>query len=227
MSWRYKVLSVALACVAIIVSLGIWFGEWFALGCGIAGVLAGHISLTSHARRQRTCSDAAAVEDILTRFPGPVVLAPSRFHSVSRLVVIVVAGATATWALVIMDGVVTTILLAAFIAMLVSVGVFLFIKTQPRLTALCLTDTDFEIRNIRSHRVRWSDSSEFVVAPAPAPMIVFDDQGRKDSLPPVKAWGGRNSVVPNHSPLTLADLALVMNRWRMRVLASQEGPQPR
>jgi hypothetical protein len=226
MSGRYILIAIVLLIVATLVFLAVREGEWAALVAAAAGTLIAHVELTRRSRLQRTITDSTRVAQILEKFPGPVVLAPTRTRWLWPVFQSAVFGAIGLWMLLNLDGLFVLLLGGAGVLMFVASVVYAIVLNIQPLISLQLADTSFELRYLGRRRVPWSDTSQFEVAPAPATVIVYDDQRLKGRPPTVKAWGGRNSAVPNFSPFSLVDLALVMNRWRERALLNAGPPNP-
>jgi hypothetical protein len=154
---------------------------------------------------------------ILSRFPGPVVLVPSR-----RKWLLVLGGGLAFVAigLWVMHDVplwgwfgTGSFAVAALVAALMLL---------PGAGGLRLDSDGFEMTSLfRRHRSRWMEVSEFEVVrlpPSLQKMVVFDDVRTKDSaLAKVnRCLAGRTGGLPDSYSLSHEDLAAIMNEWRAR-----------
>lgn len=154
---------------------------------------------------------------ILSRFPGPVVLVPSR-----RKWLLVLGGGLAFVAigLWVMHDVplwgwfgTGSFAVAALVAALMLL---------PGAGGLRLDSDGFEMTSLfRRHRSRWMEVSEFEVVrlpPSLQKMVVFDDVRTKDSaLSKVnRSLAGRTGGLPDSYSLSHEDLAAIMNEWRAR-----------
>ena len=157
---------------------------------------------------------------ILARFPGPVVLTPSRLKFLWVLLGGVVLGFGGV--IMIRQDKPLGWLVFGFFALVALVGAVMLLPGAGR---LLLDAEGFEVTSLfRKHRCRWVDVSAFEVTrlpPANQKMVVFDDARSKDSaLAKVsRSLAGRSGGLPDSFSLSYEDLAEVMNRWRARATA--------
>lgn len=158
--------------------------------------------------------------DLLARFPGPVVLYPSRdrytFLMLGCLIFILLGGANVGlghpalgWFLIASSG----------------LGFVLFASTLlPGAYAFKLDRAGFEFTIwFRRGKVRWQDAADFtVVAASSTMMVVFNHAGRKvgplNGVMERALAKGRNALVPDTYGLRAEDLAELLSRWRERAI---------
>jgi hypothetical protein len=154
---------------------------------------------------------------ILSRFPGPVVLVPSR-----RKWLLVLGGGLAFVAIglwVMHDVPPWGWFGTGFFAVVALVAALMLL---PGAGGLRLDSDGFEMTSLfRRHRSRWTEVSEFEVVrlpPSLQKMVVFDDVRTKDSaLAKVnRSLAGRTGGLPDSYSLSHEDLAAIMNDWRAR-----------
>jgi hypothetical protein len=154
---------------------------------------------------------------ILSRFPGPVVLVPSR-----RKWLLVLGGGLAFVAIglwVMHDVPLWGWFGTSFFAVAALVAALMLL---PGAGGLRLDSDGFEMTSLfRRHRSRWMEVSEFEVVrlpPSLQKMVVFDDVRTKDSaLAKVnRSLAGRTGGLPDSYSLSHEDLAAIMNEWRAR-----------
>ena len=162
---------------------------------------------------------SSAPAAILSRFPGPVVLVPSR-----RKWLFVLGGSLAfvaiglwlrhnepLWAWLGWLGV-------GFFGIGAVVAALMLL---PGAGGLRLDSDGFEMTSLfRRHRSRWTDVSEFEVVclpPSLQKMVVFDDARTMDGAMAKrnKRRVGRSSGLDNYG-LSHEDFAAIMNEWRAR-----------
>ena len=155
--------------------------------------------------------------DILSQFPGPVVLARSR-----RKWLLVLGGCLAFVAIglwVRYSDPLSAWLAIGFFGLGALVAALMLL---PGAGSLLLDPDGFEITTLfRRHRSRWVDVSEFEVVrmpPSRLKMVVFDDARTKDSAMAKrnKSLVGRSGGLSDNYGLSHDDLAEVMNEWRVR-----------
>jgi len=160
---------------------------------------------------------SSAPAAILSRFPGPVVLVPSR-----RKWLLVLGGSLAFVAigLWVMHDVPTWGWLAVgFFGIAALVAAIMLL---PGAGDLRLDSDGFEMTSLfRRYRSRWTEVSEFEVVrlpPSLRKMVVFDDARTKDSaLAEVNSsLAGRTGGLPDNYSLSYEELAAIMNEWRAR-----------
>ena len=158
---------------------------------------------------------------ILSRFPGPVTLYPSRRKWLLVLLVGLVLGAGGVlmlragewlgWLSLVFFAVVSLTALAAML---------------PGSSRLRLDKDGFEVRMLfRGSRKRGAETSEFGAAPIPPSgqvFVVFDDltTTHKTLAGISTAIVGRNGALPDTFGLAAEDLAQLMTEWRRRALSS-------
>ena len=160
---------------------------------------------------------SSAPAAILSRFPGPVVLVPSRRKWLFVLGGGVAFVAAGLW--VMHDEPAWGWLAVGFFAVVALVGALMLL---PGAGGLRLDSDGFEMTSLfRRHRSRWTEVSEFEVVrlpPSLQKMVVFDDVRTKDSaLAKVsRSLAGRTGGLPDSYSLSHEDLAAIMNEWRAR-----------
>jgi hypothetical protein len=160
------------------------------------------------------------ISQILSRFPGPVTLYPSRrkwllvftggaLFAVGGVWMVKSGDATGWFPLIFF----LLVALVAAVAMLPGAG------------ALMLDREGFQITNLfRRHRTPWRDAVHFTassIPPARQRWVVYDDVSQ--STKPVAkinvAIIGRNAALPDTYGLSPDDLGQLMTQWRERALA--------
>jgi len=161
----------------------------------------------------------ADITKILSRFPGPVTLYPSRIKwllvfTVSALfavggIFMIRDGAAGGWFVLIFFGLGAPIAAAAML---------------PGAGGLTLDRDGFETTNLfRRHYARWRDAAGFQAAhipPAHQKMVVYDDvtQSAKGVAKLNVGLVGRNSGLPDTYRLSADNLAQLMAQWHERAL---------
>jgi hypothetical protein len=161
-----------------------------------------------------------SADAILSRFPGPVTLYPSRrkwllvFAGCALFAVIgfwmIKGGDLRGWLVLIFFGLGTVIAAAAML---------------PGAGALVLDREGFEVTNLfRHHRTSWQDATGFQAAripPARQKLVSYDDvtQSTKSLAKINVGIVGRNAALPDTYGLSADDLAQLMAQWRERALA--------
>jgi hypothetical protein len=164
-------------------------------------------------------ADTAA---ILTRFPGPVTLYPSR----KKWLLVLAGGAVFAvgGTLMIRDGDPTGWFVLVFFAAVALVAAAVLL---PGAGALTLDRDGFEITNLfRHHRIRWQDASGFTAAripPARHLFVVFDQASASGKLVAHVnvAIAGRNASLPDTYGQSAEKLAELMAAWRGSALARE------
>ena len=162
---------------------------------------------------------SSAPADILSRFPGPVVLVPSR-----RKWLLVLGGclafvAAGLW--VVRDDPLWGWLAVGFFGAGVPVAALMLL---PGVGGLQLDSDGFEMTSLfRRHCCRWTEVSEFEVVrlpPSLQKMVVFDDVRTEDSAlaRANRSLVGRAGGLSDNYGLSHEDLAAIMNEWRRRAL---------
>jgi hypothetical protein len=156
---------------------------------------------------------------ILSRFPGPVTLYPSR-----RKWLLVLAGGVllaAGGVLMVRSGDPTGWFPLIFFAL---VAVVAAAAMLPGAGALLLDREGFQVTTLfRHHRTRWQDATGFMasrIPPASQRFVVYDDvtQSAKSLAKINVEIIGRNGALPDTYGLSPDDLASVMAQWRERAL---------
>jgi hypothetical protein len=161
----------------------------------------------------------ADITKILSRFPGPVTLYPSRIKwllvfTVCALfavggIFMIRDGASGGWFVLIFFGLGAPVAAAAML---------------PGAGGLTLDRDGFDITSLfRGHRTRWRDAAGFEAArfpPAHQKMVVYDDvtQGTKSIAKLNVGLVGRNSGLPDTYGHSADNLAQLMAQWRERAL---------
>jgi len=154
---------------------------------------------------------------ILSRFPGPVVLVPSR-----RKWLLVLGGCLAFVAIglwTMHDEPLWGWLAVGFFGVGALVAALMLL---PGAGGLLLDSDGFEMTSLfRRHRCRWAEVSEFEVVrlpPSRQKMVVFDDARTKDSALAKlnRSFAGRSGGLSDSYNLSHEDLAAIMNAWRAR-----------
>jgi hypothetical protein len=160
---------------------------------------------------------------ILSRFPGPVTLYPSRKKWLRALLAsgLCTVGAyllasLGPWAGVVL-GLFASVSIIAAMMLLAGAG------------ALTLDGDGFQATYLfRRRRSRWEDVTRFesvVVAPSSKKMVVYDDinvTNRKMMAKLTVAIASHNAGLPDAYGLTADDLASLMMLWRDRAVAAQK-----
>ncbi len=159
--------------------------------------------------------------DLLARFPGPVVLYPSR----CRYVVLMAVGAVFVcigWAdMALGNRVLGWLLIIPFGSGVVVAGAFIL----PGANALKLDHQTFEVTSwFRRGKVRWQDATDFTAVPVTTTMtiVVFNLAGRKSGR--MQAFMNRaltkdrNASLPDNYGLRAPDLVYLLMEWRERVV---------
>ncbi len=163
-----------------------------------------------------THTDAA---EILSRFPGPVTLYPSR----KKWLLVFAGGALfatgGAWMIQSGDRMGWFVLMFFALVALAAAAAML-----PGAGAFTLDHDGFEVTSLfRRHRSRWQDTAGFVAAripPARQNFVVYDDvkQNTKNVAKINVAIIGRNSALPDTYGLSAENLAHLMARWHERAL---------
>ena len=168
------------------------------------------------------------LDEILSRFPGPVTLYPSRRRWLGILLGCAAFVAIGVWMLISTstgDGSFANTAIAWFAIVFFGIGVVVAAVTVlPGAGALKLDRDGFEITKFfRRHSVRWPDATGFAMAaipPAEQKMVVFDDAHAGGGA--IARWSvsiaGHNASLPDTYGLPAEDLASLMTRWRDRAV---------
>jgi hypothetical protein len=156
---------------------------------------------------------------VLSRFPGPLTLYPSRREWLLVFTGCLLVAAGGAWMIKSGDGEGWLVLIFFGLGTLVAGAAML-----PGAGGLILDHDGFEITNLfRRHRTRWQDAAGFQTASVPRvrqKMVVYDDiTQRAKSIAKINvALVGRNAALPDTYGFSAEDLAQVMTQWRERTL---------
>jgi hypothetical protein len=159
------------------------------------------------------------VKDLVTKFPGPIILFPSRM----QLWILIVLGVGMTIASIFVSvyvyqfragikgaglGIGMGILGTVFFGLGTVVGV---ISLQPGSNWLRLNESGFEVtRLFRTKVFRWSEVSNFGIwSLKGGSCVVF-----KMSNAPINIWDNYNAWLPDTYGLDAGDLVQLMSAWR-------------
>jgi hypothetical protein len=164
-------------------------------------------------------SMADKVDEVLARFPGPVVLPPSRRK---WLLVMLICGAfTASGLFLMPRGEVKTWLTVAFFGLGTAVSITMLL---PGAGGLTLSREGFKVTSLfRSHFVVWAQATDFMahrIPPAMKQMVLYNDAGAKHGTLGKINTGltGRNGALPDTYGMRADALAALMSKWRERAL---------
>jgi hypothetical protein len=163
------------------------------------------------------------IDKMLSRFPGPVTLRPSRRRMLLHGSLVFVAGGV----LMILAGAVARgerWMLWAGIGVFVLCAAVFIIMLLPSAAKLVLDGDGFELTaRSRTSRIRWADTSIFELAFNR--IVVFDDTRSMASRMGkfMKGVGGHSGALPNFGPLSEPDFVALLNRWRARALGSGDA----
>ena len=158
-------------------------------------------------------------DEILSRFPGPVALSPSR-----RKWILVLLGCAAFVAIgvgIMPKDKASTWFVIAFFGLGALIAAVMLL---PGAGGLTLGRHGFEVTSLfRRHSFRWGETTGFTAAQIPRArrkMVVFDDANVKGSAMGSLnvALVGRTSSVLDTYGLSAEDLAKLMARWRERAV---------
>jgi hypothetical protein len=164
-----------------------------------------------------TLTDKAA--QLLARYPGPVMLYPSR----KKWLTVFLGGAafTAGGVMMVRSGEPLGWFVLGFFALVAVIAAAALLPGAGKLT---LDRDGFEATTLfRRHRARWADTDGFdsaVVPPSHQALVVYDDR----TLPSGGLAGintsitGRNSALGDTYGFAAADLAALMAAWRERAV---------
>jgi hypothetical protein len=161
------------------------------------------------------------VEKLLARFPGPVVLYPSRSRGQLML-----AGFIAFFCIGLFDA---AVLHAAVGWLGISMGGLGIVVTAaymlPGANALKLDHDGFEVTEwFRRGKIPWQDATDFTIRPVTTTLtiVIFNYTKRKrsrvQSFMDRAVTQGRNASFGDNYGLRASQLALLMIKWRERVL---------
>jgi len=165
---------------------------------------------------------ASDADALLSKFPGPATLYPSRKKWILVLLGCLVfaaggawmiaGGASWGWAALIFFGLGTAVSLAMLV---------------PGVSALTLDRDGFDVTSLRRrHRTRWTDATGFeavAIPPAMRRFVCYDDSNaaRLAIAKTNVAMTGHNAALPDTYGLAPADLARLMSAWRERATATR------
>ena len=156
---------------------------------------------------------------ILSRFPGPVTLYPSRKKWLLVLAGSALFAVGGFWMIKTGDGRGWLVLIFFGLTAAVAAAVML-----PGAGALALDRDGFEATNLfRRHRTLWRDATGFQAARIPLARqrwVVYDDvtQNKKSIAKFNVGIVGRNAALPDTYGLSADDLAQLMAQWSGRAL---------
>jgi hypothetical protein len=154
--------------------------------------------------------------DLLTRFPGPLTLYPSRRKWLVICIGTALFAAAGAWMISGGDASGWFVLIFFGACALVALAAML-----PHAGALVLDRDGFEVTNLfRHHRARWQDVSAFEaksIPPANQRFVVYDDaSANASSLAKINvAIVGRNAALPDTYG---HELAALLEQWRALAL---------
>jgi hypothetical protein len=167
-------------------------------------------------------SPDTGLDAILRRFPGPVMLYPSRRKWACILagsgvftmsgIWMVARGTPLGWPVLIFFLLCATVAATALL---------------PGAGALTLDGRGFEVKNLfRCQRISWQSAMGFqarAIPPSIARMVIFDSIDVKDRMIAklATAIAGRNGALPDTYGFSAEDLASLMARWRDKALQSE------
>jgi hypothetical protein len=157
--------------------------------------------------------------EILSRFPGPVGLQPSRVKWI--VVLLGSAGFVAIGVFIMPWDSAETWFVTAFFGICMAAAIVILL---PGAGGLRLDRQGFQVTSLyRSHFVRWPDATGFkaaTVPPARQTMVVFDDAGAAAGALGRLNVGliGRTSSLPDTYGMSADELAGLMERWRERAV---------
>jgi len=159
--------------------------------------------------------------DLLARFPGPVVLYPSRSTYVVLMAVSVLFVGLGSGDIALGHAVIGWFLVMPFGLAVVLIAAFIL----PGANSLKLDREGFELTVwFRSGNVRWQDASGFTTVPVTATLtiVVFNLARGKSALTGAflnRAFAqGRNASLPDNYGLRAADLVYLLMEWRERAI---------
>jgi hypothetical protein len=159
----------------------------------------------------------ASSEDLLHRYPGPVLLRASRRNWLFTFITCIVF--TVIGILMIRDGEMKGWLLTIFFGLGTPIA---FVKLLD-LGWLRLDAEGFEFNQMfRRQRVAWHDAAGFLAVDVPGAsreLVCYDDVNVSEKMADLnRSMAGRNAALPEAYDLPAEDLAQLMNAWRDRAL---------
>jgi hypothetical protein len=161
----------------------------------------------------------ADITKILSRFPGPVTLYPSRIKWLLVFTASALFAVGGFWMTKTGDGSGWFVLIFFSLGALIAAAAML-----PGAGGLTLDRDGFDITSLfRRHRTRWRDAAGFEAARIPRAhqkMVVYDDitQSTKSIAKLNVGLVGRNSGLPDTYGHSADNLAQLMAQWRERAL---------
>jgi hypothetical protein len=161
------------------------------------------------------------IDEILAKFPGPVMLYRSRGKWLLILAVCIVF--VASGVVMITGGLALGWLVAAFFGFGIVISGLMLL---PGSGSLKLERDGFETTSLRRRfRTRWADTDGFAAIALPIPhtfqkLVAYDDVKAVggDLAEANTAMIGRNAALPDTYGLSADDLASLMMRWRARAM---------
>jgi hypothetical protein len=157
---------------------------------------------------------SATVEDLLRRFPGPVVLLRSRVKW--GRVTLLGAGFAIIGAFMISDGNSAGYGVSAFFSAVALIGI---VSPMPGSGSLRLTGEEFTITSLyRSGSIRWRDVDNFAVIRLRLVGFDFLDRSPSFGAAANRIISGRQGALPDNYRMNLHQLARLMTEWRRLAL---------
>ena len=160
------------------------------------------------------------VAEILSRFPGPVTLRPSRTRWLLVLAIGLLFAVGGVW--MIQDGKWMGWYVLVFFGL---VALIAAVAMLPGAGGLILDREGFDVTSLfRRYRIRWQDTADFAavsIPPAHQKMVGYNDLKQSSSrLAKMNvAIVGRDAAIPDTYGLSADALAQLMAQWRERALA--------
>lgn len=183
---------------------------------------------------QASAADSPQLAALLSRYPGPVTLYPSRAKWLASLAGFALLAAALAWGG--WTGSSGTWESWGVVGVLVLLAAFSGLMLLPGAAELTLDANGFDVANYFSrHRTSWTSASAFELRGSRllgAQLVYYDDAATKDQ--PLaelgRAMTGRDAALPDSYGLSAADLARLMTRWRELALGmtpheQAAGPQ--
>jgi hypothetical protein len=164
---------------------------------------------------------SAEADKLLTGFPGPVFMRPSRRKWLLILLGCAIFTAGSIW--MVLEGKPIGWFPLIFFGLGSVTALALLL---PGAGGLKLDANGFEITNLfQRKRTRWQDTSVFEpvrIPPANILLVVYDDAklGASSMAQIASSIAGRNGALPDTYGLSANDLASLMTQWRERALSA-------
>ena len=162
------------------------------------------------------------VAEILSRFPGPVTLRPSRTRWLLVLAIGLLFAVGGVW--MIQDGEWMGWYVLVFFGL---VALIAAVAMLPGAGGLILDREGFDVTSLfRRYRIRWQDTADFAavsIPPAHQKMVGYNYNDLKRSSSRLAKMNvaivGRDAAIPDTYGLSADALAQLMAQWRARALA--------